>query len=396
METVASIAMTTPYSPEELDYFREHKSDSKVTLVIVSATISALGTTLVVVLRLLSCWLFNGRLKLGVSDWLVLVAWTFNLLFATTLAISTRWGLGRHVLYATDPKLLSYSSTIDEVSYFVSMSFLKLSILSLYGSIFPVRRFHYWLWAVGALVSAWGIESTFASIFQCTPVSYRNYQKYSGISGHCIDYALFSLVTSIINTITDLVILLMPMPLVWKLRMPRREKWLVFATFAVGCSACIIGIVRIPYNSKFGTSDGPWVSIEPDLVTMAEPAVGILSVTIPRLRPLYYWFAPPKSKPSYSFASRYARAPRVGGRLNDCLDTTCEGTKVSSPDLLQHDGIGTLYGRSTHTAKIETDVEASAGAIGVAGIHVTDQIELIRYTQRNGVWIPEDERNESV
>lgn len=112
------------------------------------------------------------------------------------------------------------------------MGFIKLSILAFYGSIFPLRRFRYALWAVAIFTGAWILTATFAGIFQCVPVEYGWDRTIEG--GYCIKYGRVVLVVSVTNIVTDFIILLMPINPVRGLQMSPQKKKLVLLTFALG------------------------------------------------------------------------------------------------------------------------------------------------------------------
>lgn len=121
------------------------------------------------------------------------------------------------------------------------MGFLKFSILKLYGSIFISRRFHYCLWAVEAFVAGWTISAAGVSIGQCTPISYGWDQEIPG--GSCVNYGLLVLVAGVLNVVTDLVILVLPIPSVLRLQISKQKKYLIIFTFAMG-SRSDISIIR--------------------------------------------------------------------------------------------------------------------------------------------------------
>lgn len=65
----------------------------------------------------------------------------------------------------------------------------------------------------------------------CQPINY-NWNK--TISGSCGDIEEAELGAAGINMILDIVIVLLPLPLVWKLKMPIRKKIGISVTFALG------------------------------------------------------------------------------------------------------------------------------------------------------------------
>ena len=53
-----------------------------------------------------------------------------------------------------------------------------------------------------------------------------------------------------LNAFSDFSILILPIPVIWRLQMPWAKKSRVIAVFAVGLLACIASIVRLIYSSE--------------------------------------------------------------------------------------------------------------------------------------------------
>ena len=76
------------------------------------------------------------------------------------------------------------------------------------------------------------LASTFAALFRiCTPVA-RNWDK--SVSGSCGDETALLLWTAIINAALDVIIVVLPVPIVWRLNMAVQKKIAILATFALG------------------------------------------------------------------------------------------------------------------------------------------------------------------
>lgn len=113
-----------------------------------------------------------------------------------------------------------------------SMFFAKLSILLLYIRLFfpkGVRRTLFW-WVIHAVVwlnLLYTVGLILAIALQCVP-----YGKPYGSS--CIDQYMVLVSASIINIISDLLVLVIPMASLWRLNMSHKKKWAVWALFAFG------------------------------------------------------------------------------------------------------------------------------------------------------------------
>ena len=72
---------------------------------------------------------------------------------------------------------------------------------------------------------------TIVKIFQCTP---RERIWDTTVSGTCVDGGMVLSVSGLFNTISDLLILLIPMNAVWKMNASSKKKGQIMAVFGVG------------------------------------------------------------------------------------------------------------------------------------------------------------------
>ena len=54
------------------------------------------------------------------------------------------------------------------------------------------------------------------------------------IPHHCIDQIRFELVAAMLNIVVDLVIMVLPLPTIWSLQLPKRQKWALSGVFMLG------------------------------------------------------------------------------------------------------------------------------------------------------------------
>ena len=87
------------------------------------------------------------------------------------------------------------------------------------------------VYALLVLVVCWGIATLFSSVFQCRPVkaAWRSLP-----AAHCFNYRAWLVGTNVPNIVIDFFILVLPIPLVWRLNLsvPRRAS--LNAVFLVG------------------------------------------------------------------------------------------------------------------------------------------------------------------
>lgn len=121
---------------------------------------------------------------------------------------------------------------IHENLYIPSLAMIKFSILLFYARIFPGRRFRQTLYLVGAVVLLSWVSCQFAAIFACHPI--QNFWLSAGPSESCIDVQGLFIGQAIPNIATDIVLLVLPLPLIWRLQLPLAQKLGLLAIFTLG------------------------------------------------------------------------------------------------------------------------------------------------------------------
>ena len=116
--------------------------------------------------------------------------------------------------------------------YGVSITFAKLSILSFLLRIFPSTMFRWSVYSLMFLTCCYCIESILVVCFWCKPVAYSWDKTIAG--GTCINQLAFFRYNTIPNILIDVVMLLLPLPLVWKLQTSTTQKLGLTAIFLTG------------------------------------------------------------------------------------------------------------------------------------------------------------------
>ena len=125
--------------------------------------------------------------------------------------------------------------------YLMSLLGYKMSILLLYLRLFGVNKlFRYSTWLTIFFVFGYLFSNLLTQLFGCSPISkYWN----STLPGHCINYTKAGLCYGSMNIISDFIIFVLPLRMVWKLKLSRKEKIglsLVFMTGAMYAQSLII------------------------------------------------------------------------------------------------------------------------------------------------------------
>ncbi|KAF7596792.1 hypothetical protein BBP40_012391 [Aspergillus hancockii] len=145
-------------------------------------------------------------------------------------------GVGHHILYwlGKDPeKLRIWAKYLLALSflYLGSVNVPKVSILLLYHKLFPTRPTSTLTKLMMVVLGVITIASIFAMSFVCQPFS----ANWTGpVPGNCGHKKVLLIWASFPNIVTDVVLLLLPMPVLWSLNVTRRLKLGLMFTFAVG------------------------------------------------------------------------------------------------------------------------------------------------------------------
>ena len=148
-----------------------------------------------------------------------------------------------------------------------------------------------------AIVNVAGFVLTFLNAFQCSPVR----AAYTpNTPGKCVSIVTLYLCSAPVNIITDLAILVLPIPVLTGMRLPQRQKTILVLTFALGIFVTAVDVVRIYYlqqgfdtqnfnESELGAAAGtdfPWTASSALMWSAVEVNVGIICACIPTLKPL--------------------------------------------------------------------------------------------------------------
>ena len=177
-----------------------------------------------------------------------------------------------------------------QVSYKAAINLVKCCILLLYLRLFHVVRwFRLSCWGLLTVVALYCTASIAATIFQCRPVI-RAFDK--DTPGNCIDTAKFWFANAGFSIATDIIILLLPMPLVWKLEVPRMQKAALVGVFTVGIFVVVTSCLRVTTLDLFATSPDNTYNIDNVMWTIIEPNVAVICSCLPILRTLVVKFIP--------------------------------------------------------------------------------------------------------
>ncbi|PYH48753.1 uncharacterized protein BP01DRAFT_332721 [Aspergillus saccharolyticus JOP 1030-1] len=181
------------------------------------------------------------------DDVFIILAWTFAAAIQATLLYGfSHAGVGIHMTELSPSTLVALQKTVITASivYLPCLAFAKLALLMLYYRLlYTVKAWVYTLSLVGFVVVGYTIALTVVLIFPCHPIE-KNWNPLI-LEGSCINRNGAYLATAATNTISDIILLLIPVRVVSKLQMPLMEKLGAFLMFGIGSLTIIMSIVRL-------------------------------------------------------------------------------------------------------------------------------------------------------
>lgn len=136
-----------------------------------------------------------------------------------------------------------------------------------------------------AFVSLTLVAFIFAVVFQCHPIEFA-WNK--AIDGKCVNQTAIFYSHAGINIVTDFVIYILPMKMLWGVVRPKKDKVGLVIVFAIGIFVCLAGIIRLWALQKTSVSADPSWDNEPSAIwSIIECCVGVICACVPSLKPLF-------------------------------------------------------------------------------------------------------------
>lgn len=110
-----------------------------------------------------------------------------------------------------------------------------MSLIFLYRRIINRKAGYSWaLHLISAIMVGYSIAIIFALVFACNPV--EKAWDSTITTGSCINRSGLYIATAVTNIVTDFALIILPIPLVVSLQMPKVQKIYLVLIFAIGCA----------------------------------------------------------------------------------------------------------------------------------------------------------------
>ncbi|PCD33980.1 hypothetical protein FGRA07_09135 [Fusarium graminearum] len=315
--------------------------------------------------------------KFMIDDYLILFAWILSIAAQSFLLDAYRRKLlGVHawempVDSNTESALLVMCTTL---TYIPTTILSKLTLCFFYYRLSPARWYQYSVYVTGIICTTSLVGIWFSVLFACKPIA-AGWDVRLSVNATCINRPPIYITQAAFGCITDVMLLILPIPTVVGLQMSTRQKLGVLGLFAIGSITLITSVVRLVLllpslsnpDQSWSLAEGClWVIIEANLLIMcgslptlrvflknvAPRVLGDKSQMLGRSRivPPHNVYGKQTQDRSMRYADpRYLNSGTLGD-LRDCVDaalTLIEGTWNATFDHRNSDQfcLGKLYAR---------------------------------------------------
>ncbi|KAF1809489.1 hypothetical protein P152DRAFT_380275, partial [Eremomyces bilateralis CBS 781.70] len=221
-----------------------------------------------------------------------LIAVAAVMLFVTYLTVSLRlWVRGRmiHSLGWDDAHMcIALWSIINEVFYVLTHIFMKISLAILFLRLIIVKWQRYLVFIVIGLGTIVNIVSIFFVIFMCgNPRSYLDRVVTKKCVNSTVQIAM-AYEQAGVTLMTDWVLAILPVFLLWNAKMDRRTKVSVGFILLLGTTGSVAAVARFPYIENIAlVDDFFWNASNLAIWSTIELGTGITAGSLATLRPLF-------------------------------------------------------------------------------------------------------------
>ncbi|KAF9734176.1 hypothetical protein PMIN01_08519 [Paraphaeosphaeria minitans] len=222
-------------------------------------------------------------LNLAVDDYMTFISWILMVGYCVCGIFLSLHGGGYHIWEVPKTEVVYYHQAEYAATIFYAPMtlFIKLSLLFHIARIFaPYRKRVQGIYALGGLLVIYYVTSLVLKIRICSPIS----AYWKGQEEKCLNQSAVITADSIISTVTDAIILVLPLPLTWSLQLPRDKKLRVSGMLAVGGLATAFSAWRLHLILTEGKSpDVTIIFLQVVLSGNAEAGIALICTCLPAL-----------------------------------------------------------------------------------------------------------------
>ncbi|KAJ5199292.1 hypothetical protein N7472_004496 [Penicillium cf. griseofulvum] len=224
--------------------------------------------------------------RVEANDWMVIIALVNSYVFMGLDIVECVSGIGTHIKdippAILERQMKAFWLTIP--FYNAAVLCAKASILMQYWRVFPTHRMRVVCWIMITILGIYGTWAVISAFLNCIPVA-----KFwdPTMEGFCLDKTKLWFSNAGMHISTDIAILVIPIPALMAVDLPRRQKIALMIMFGLGGFVCITSIVRLISLKKIADSSDPtFDNVGAASWSAIECNTGIICACLPTLKPL--------------------------------------------------------------------------------------------------------------
>ncbi|KAJ5700183.1 hypothetical protein N7536_003196 [Penicillium majusculum] len=241
--------------------------------------------TIFVVLRFYTR--FRFKQSLGVEDLACTIAWFLFMGYCAISLVIGKHGGGYPITELDTKEQIAFKKFcyIATILYCPMALFVKIALLAILTRIFaPFRGKVWFIYIFLGCLCCYYTVALIVKIRICGPIP--RYWLGDQVPGSCLDQTAALIADSVISVVSDLIILILPLPLTWSLQMSRNRKLRVIGLLGAGGLATGFSLYRLVLVLR-GSSDEGLMFIRVILSGNAEGGVGLICACLPVLNVMF-------------------------------------------------------------------------------------------------------------
>ena len=237
----------------------------------------------------------------GIDDILIVIALAFGIgLSAVNVLGAEKYYTGYHVwdIPASGYVPHRINAWLGQLFFTLSLSFTKISVLLFYRrlSVSFTDKFliAVWVGIIYNILYAFGFVLTLCLLCRPLPAYWLSFDAHWAATHHhtCGSEQIADPLSGIFSSIGDIYSALLPMILISRLQLPRRQKMALYFLFSLAFLVVITGFVRIAYlyRTVNVTYDFTWTLWKAWMLCQIELWMALFAASAPALKPLFKSF----------------------------------------------------------------------------------------------------------
>ncbi|KAF2450520.1 hypothetical protein P171DRAFT_516380 [Karstenula rhodostoma CBS 690.94] len=225
---------------------------------------------------------FATRSPRTVDDLLILAAATVAIGGAVAGSFAVESGFGKRISLLTPAALEKIQKELytATVLYILTIGLSKLSITTFLERLACTSNHKISVIILYTVSISWTFAFTTGVLFQCELP-----RPWAVLNGKCIPMLPFWIAACLVDVLTDVGMIILPIRIVSSLQLPSRKKTAVISTFSLRTLLILLGITRVILLDRAIHGDWSFDSIPYAITTQAYSTVSVIVACLPGLKP---------------------------------------------------------------------------------------------------------------